>query len=197
MDLSDHDGNPRLAPLLTLLFLAVVVGGSIDLLLDRPDRLLSAHVLFELALIVLSLGAALWLARGWRRSQVAVGRLAVLVQSKQAESDAWQRSAEHALEGLSRAIDTQCEAWGLTPTERETALLLLKGHSHKRIARVTGRSEHTVRQHAGAAYQKAGLHGRAELAAFFLEDLMLPDAMPRQERDVARPGPGVSARASR
>lgn len=171
MDLMGGDDNPGLTPFLTVLFLAVVVGGSIDLLLDRPATLLSAHVLFELALIVLSLGAALWLARGWRHSQAAVGRLTVLVQSKQAESDAWQRSAEHALEGLSRAIDAQCEAWSLTPTERETALLLLKGHSHKRIARLTGRSERTVRQHAVAVYRKSGLAGRAELAAFFLEGL--------------------------
>lgn len=40
----------------------------------------------------------------------------------------------------------------------------------------TGRSERTVRQHAIAAYQQSGLGGRAELSAFCLEDLMLPDA---------------------
>ena len=31
-----------------------------------------------------------------------------------------------------------------------------------------------ARQHAAAVYQKAGLGSRAELAAFFLEDLLLP-----------------------
>lgn len=60
----------------------------------------------------------------------------------------------------------QFRAWRLTPAEREVALLLLKGRSHKEIAAATGRSERTVRQHAIAAYQKAGLGGRAELAAF-------------------------------
>jgi DNA-binding NarL/FixJ family response regulator len=60
--------------------------------------------------------------------------------------------------------------------EREIALLLMKGYSHKAIARDRGRSERTVRQHAVAIYQKSGLGGRAELAAFFLEDLMLPGA---------------------
>ena len=34
-------------------------------------------------------------------------------------------------------------------------------------------SARTVRQHAVAAYRKAGLSGRAELAAFFLRDLPL------------------------
>jgi DNA-binding NarL/FixJ family response regulator len=37
-----------------------------------------------------------------------------------------------------------------------------------------GRSERTVRQHAIAVYSKAKVAGRAELSAFFLEDLLLP-----------------------
>jgi len=52
---------------------------------------------------------------------------------------------------------------------------VLKGHGHKEIAARTGRSERTVRQHAGAAYEKAGLGGRAELAAYFLEGVALPE----------------------
>jgi DNA-binding NarL/FixJ family response regulator len=55
-------------------------------------------------------------------------------------------------------------------------MMLLKGYGHKEIAALTQRSERTIRQHAGAVYEKAGLSGRAELAAFFLHDLMLPDA---------------------
>ena len=75
------------------------------------------------------------------------------------------------------------EAENLTPAEREVALQVLKGLSHKEIAAATGRSERTVRQHAAAAYQKAGLDGRAALAAFFLEGLMLPgrEAPPARE----------------
>ena len=53
--------------------------------------------------------------------------------------------------------------------------MLLKGLGHKQIAAATGRSERTVRQHAGVVYEKSGLGGRAELAAFFLQDLMLPE----------------------
>jgi DNA-binding NarL/FixJ family response regulator len=72
-------------------------------------------------------------------------------------------------------VDAQFRAWQLTPAEREVALLLLKGYSHKHVASATGRSERTARQHATAVYQKAGLGSRAELAAYFLEDLLLPD----------------------
>jgi DNA-binding CsgD family transcriptional regulator len=76
---------------------------------------------------------------------------------------------------LGVAIDKQFHAWQLTPAEREVALLLLKGYSHKRVAQITGRSERTARQHATTVYDKAGLASRAELAAFFLEDLLLPE----------------------
>jgi DNA-binding NarL/FixJ family response regulator len=67
--------------------------------------------------------------------------------------------------------------WRLTSSEREVAVLLLKGHGHKQIAAATSRSERTVRQHSVAVYQKSGLQGRAELAAFFLEDLVVPDSL--------------------
>ena len=90
--------------------------------------------------------------------------------------------AEHALEGMGRAIDVQFGTWQLTPAERDIALMLLKGYSHKLIAKETDRSPQTVRQHAAAVYRKAGLGGRAELSAFFLEELLLPrdrlDALP-------------------
>lgn len=42
------------------------------------------------------------------------------------------------------------------------------------IAGAMATSERTVRQHAVQVYEKSGLGGRAELAAFFLEDLKIP-----------------------
>lgn len=119
------------------------------------------------------MATTLWL--GWWRNARSVGELRRSLEARKDERDAWRSSAEHALEGLSRAIDRQFDAWELTPAEREVALLLLKGYSHKAIAKHTDRSAQTVRQHAFAAYRKASVSGRAELSAYFLEDLMLPD----------------------
>ena len=53
-------------------------------------------------------------------------------------------------------------------------MLLLKGLSHKEIAAIRNVGEATVRQQAGSIYRKAGLEGRRDLAAFFLEDLLGP-----------------------
>jgi DNA-binding CsgD family transcriptional regulator len=94
----------------------------------------------------------------------------------------WRARAEKLLAGLGAEIDRPFDRWSLTPAEREVALLVLKGLSHKEAAALLGRSERTVRQHAAAVDRKSDLAGRAELAAFFLEDLLLPPAGGNAER---------------
>jgi hypothetical protein len=54
--------------------------------------------------------------------------------------------------------------------------LLLKGLTHKEIAEARSTTETTIRQQALALYRKSGLRSRAELSAFFLEDLLRPIA---------------------
>ncbi len=170
----EQDGGRAMRLVLAGLIAAIVVGGTVDLILDRPRSWASAHVLYELLLIGGGIVAAVWLWSNWKRAAESVVELRRSLAERQAERDAWRVRAGQALEGLGRAVSDQFTVWGLTPAEREVALLLLKGESHKEIGAATGRSERTVRQHAVAAYQKAGLGGRAELAAFFLGDLRLP-----------------------
>lgn len=170
------DTERALRVLLAIALALTIVGGGVDLYLDAPDSWTSPHVLFEVALIATALATAVLLWRGWWRSQQALTETECALAERSAERDAWRTSAEAALAGLGKAIDERFSAWGLTPVEREIALLVLKGHSHKQIAYETGRSERTVRQHAVAVYHKSGLNGRAELAAFFLEDILLPPA---------------------
>lgn len=185
---ADGDGDdspPQVSPLPWFVFVIlalVAIGGTADLILDRPRRILSLHVLLEVGLILFSLTSLVVLSLQWRRASAQLAgsnRLLAATQrslaERRAERDAWRKSAEGALTGLGQAIEGQFAMWGLTPTEGEIALFLLKGFGHKQIAAATGRSERTVRQHAVVVYQKAGLGGRAELAAFFLQDLMLPE----------------------
>ena len=172
--ITDEDDDRTLRPLLSGVLLLIVVSGTIDLVLDAPESWRSFHVLYEVALIVgaLAITAVLWTR--WARAERTLSSTRRALDVRLAERDAWRASAERSLQGLAAAIDDQLARWGLTPAERDVALLLLKGKSHKAIAYETGRSERTIRQHAVAVYQKSGLAGRAELAAFFLEDLVLP-----------------------
>ncbi|MCB0331312.1 MAG: helix-turn-helix transcriptional regulator, partial [Bdellovibrionales bacterium] len=68
----------------------------------------------------------------------------------------------------------QLSTWKLTEAEKEVAFLLLKGMSLKEIAGIRETTEKTARVQSMAIYAKAGLSGRSELAAFFLEDLLIP-----------------------
>jgi DNA-binding CsgD family transcriptional regulator len=100
--------------------------------------------------------------------------LADRLRASRDEAERWRREAGDLLRGLGVQIDQQLERWQLTPAEKEVALLLLKGLSLKEVAQVRDVTEATARQQARAVYRKGGLSGRSELAAFFLEDLLLP-----------------------
>lgn len=108
----------------------------------------------------------------------AVARSRAEVERTRAESLRWRAEAQQAVRGLAEAIDRQFQRWDLSLAEREVALLLLKGFSLKEVARLRGTSERTARDQARATYRKAGVAGRSELSAFFLEDLLLPPAPP-------------------
>lgn len=185
-----EEATHGLVPILVMALVVVVLGGATDLLLDRPRSWWSLHVAVEVGIIVLSLGFAVVLGRGWwsaardlRQMQAVLAATTRSLAERQAEQEAWRRRAEAERAGFGEAVDAQFRAWGLTPTEREVAFLLLQGHGHKQIAGRTGRSERTVRQHAVSVYEKSGIGGRAELAAFFLQDLFPHDEVRLRESE--------------
>ena len=90
------------------------------------------------------------------------------------DNQKYREESKKFLEGISALIDRQFVEWELTHSEKEVAMLLLKGLSHKEIAEIRSTSEKTARQQAAQIYEKAKLEGRAQLSAFFLEDLLLP-----------------------
>lgn len=173
-DPTSADRSSRVRTLVAALLVITAAFGVWDLVTDSPQNWRGSHALIEVLSILLALVSALLLGRGWREAERSLEGARRSLAERQAERDAWQARAQTVLLGLAQAMDQQFGAWGLTPTEKETALMLLKGYSHKEVANLTGRSERTVRQHAVSVYRKSGLSGRAELAAFFFEDMLLP-----------------------
>ena len=94
------------------------------------------------------------------------------------EGGRWRAAAAGHVSGLSRAIATQFQIWALTGAEADVAGLMLKGLAHKEIAALRQCSEATIRQHATMIYRKSGLTNRAQLTAFFLEDLLPESGQP-------------------
>jgi len=62
--------------------------------------------------------------------------------------------------------------WGLTPSERDVGLFILKGLSNAEIAEVRGKSIGTIKAQVNAVFRKAGANGRAQLISLFMEELI-------------------------
>ena len=73
---------------------------------------------------------------------------------------------------LSDVIERQFQSWAFTPAERDVGLLALKGLDVAEIAELRGAAQGTVRAQLTRIYSKAGVSGRAQFAAFFVEDLL-------------------------
>lgn len=69
-------------------------------------------------------------------------------------------------------VERQFDVWALTPTERQVALLVIKGFSNAEIATLRKSSESTVKSHLSAIFRKAGMSSRQQLVAYVIEDLL-------------------------
>lgn len=99
------------------------------------------------------------------------------LERAKAEGAQWRKRAEDQLDQFRHAIGEQFDEWEATDAERDVGHLILRGLSHKEIARLRSTSEATVRQQAQALYRKAKLPNKGAFAAFFLDDVLyLPPA---------------------
>lgn len=144
----------------TLLFASVSLLVGVDLLADAGSGISSFHVGTEALATLLALVGSAWFLR-----QLLTAR---------ADEKRWRARAEELLAEVGRSVDEQFKVWELTGAEREVALLLLKGLAFKEIGQVRDTSARTAREQARAVYRKAGVGGRAELAAWFIDDLLPP-----------------------
>jgi DNA-binding NarL/FixJ family response regulator len=69
-------------------------------------------------------------------------------------------------------IEDDFADWGLSPSETDVALFILKGMSNAEIADLTNKKVGTVKAHSNAVFRKSGLANRNQLSSHFLEVLM-------------------------
>ena len=73
---------------------------------------------------------------------------------------------------MATLIEAFFDQWRLTPSEREIALLVLKGIDNDSIAIMRGTAPGTVRAQCTRIYAKAAVDGRAQLVSVFIEELL-------------------------
>ena len=181
MPITDFTSERRVLTGVLLAFLVIALFAAIDISADLREGTTFAHVAVEAAILLVGLLGSIFMTRRLvlalrhaRAVQKEALALAEQLAATRVEANRWRTEARDLVKGLAAALDQQFDRWNLTPAEKEVALLLLKGLSHKDIAEIRSVTEATARQQARAVYKKGGLSGRHDLAAFFLEDLMLP-----------------------
>lgn len=136
----------------------------IDLLSPHgPQDLPGAQFVEYIATLVLLLGVGLT----WHR-------IRSLMQKSQHIADRLDAASGAFFEVLTRHFDD----WGLTPAERDVAVLTIKGMSLAEIADLRGSRPGTVKAQSAAIYKKAGVTGRSQLISLFVEDL-IADPLPK------------------
>lgn len=172
-----------------LVTFAILAGISlfagVDVYSDIIDGLPLSHLLHEIALALFAFIGAFYQFRiiKWQGKEILSYREKVSELESELESEKAEfrnRIAHLSNEFLSH-IDQQFNKWNFTRSEKEIALLLIKGLSMKEIADIRGSSESTVRQQASLIYKKSHLGGRMELSAFFLDDILALSKLPAED----------------
>lgn len=156
-------GSPaRRRPFAMAVFLTIQTLAAVffmgDAVADMMEGAIGPHIYFEmLVAVALALG---------------IGFGALALRQTLEEMRVQDVALASARGALGDVIAAQFTAWGLTPAERDVGFLALKGLDVSEIAEVRGAASGTVRAQLTRIYSKAGVSGRAQFAAWFVEDLL-------------------------
>lgn len=159
--------------ILTIIFilLSLVLAG--DIYEDVQEGSSLSHVIKESLIMVLGLIGLIVL---WAKYFIAKSsNIDFKVNIEKIKTDLIHYKSEtlHLSQGLGDKINDQLVEWKFTKSEKDIALLLMKGLSTRDISIARDSSEKTIKQHCTNLYQKANIKGRSELSAFFLEDILI------------------------
>ena len=138
--------------------LQIACGGAflLDALAEWDDA--TAHATTEILAVV-----ALWTG-----GAVTIWGLRRLMD----RNAAVEEQLEVATGAFHSILEQKFEAWRLSPSERDVALLAIKGLSASEIAKIRATREGTIRAQHAAIYKKAGVSGRTDLLAHFIEEIV-------------------------
>jgi len=118
---------------------------------------------FEFVIVIALIVSLIFSARELRRTR---WRQQVMEQQIKVASGAF-----------SKLLNEHFDEWALTPSERDVAMLAIKGLSIAEIAAIRETKDGTIKAQCNAIYRKAGVKGRTQLVSQFIEELMAGDSL--------------------
>jgi DNA-binding CsgD family transcriptional regulator len=143
-----------------ILLILDVVSESLDFDVDIYDQYhgtIEASAVFFLGLTLIVIGADFW---------------RLIIENRQFRSLLGIASGEFLF-----ILGGKFTDWKLSTSEREVALLLIKGLSIQEIADIRETKTGTIKSQCSAIYRKAEVKGRNELVAYFVEDLLSGESL--------------------
>ena len=157
---------------ISIILAVIMVLNLMDVITDIGLGVPRAHIYEEAAIVLISALACCYLVLDIRSRTREMRALSASLARSDAALASLTSEMARARHAYSEVIQRQFIEWGLTDSEQQVALLLLKGLSFKEIATVRETREKTVRQQASTLYAKSGLEGRHAFSAWFIEDLL-------------------------
>ncbi|MEH6458012.1 MAG: LuxR C-terminal-related transcriptional regulator [Cocleimonas sp.] len=127
---------------------------------------------FEIILVILSFGGMIYFTYLFFKQGKHQRELETNLKQVREQLESSNVRLRDGKKEYQEVIQWQFNEWALSPSEKEVALLMLKGLSIKEVSQARSTQEKTVRKQASAIYEKSGLGGRHELSAWFFEDLL-------------------------
>lgn len=133
-----------------------LIDSLMDLASESPGEL--AHNLAEFIAVLSLVACVVLLSREVQR---------ILRRHERVEQQL--QAARGAFSGV---MERHFAEWGLTPSERDVALLSIKGAPIAEIASARGTREGTVKAQLNAIYSKAGVANRTQLVGVFIDEII-------------------------
>lgn len=160
--------NPITFGLLLIIFVASIITIKDEMALSMPDHLLIKELIVISAALLLILFLVYVIRQKGRALRTAMNDLLNSHEQLQIQSLQMMKAKRK----FGELVKHQFEYWQLTDSEKDMAILLLKGLSLKEISSYRNIKEKSARQQASNLYAKTGLSGRHALSAWFFEDLI-------------------------
>lgn len=107
-----------------------------------------------------------------------VAATALQIRDLNRRQEVMQRQLRVASDAFAELIEAQFDLWTLSASEREVAMMAIKGLSVAEIAAVRNTREGTVKAQCAAVYRKAGVSSRLQLLSYFIEELLADPLIP-------------------
>lgn len=147
---------------------------TIDLLDDVQEHAPFSHILLELMILFVATSGLIAIVSRYKLIRKENVRIEGDLRKAKSDLLVFQEKTQNLAKNFSQQMNQQFDRWSLSKSEKEVALLLLKGLSAKDIADHREASVKTINQQTSSIYEKSNLHGRSELSAFFLEQILSP-----------------------